>query len=273
MTAHKLPKSPLLFHLALLIGLLALSHAAYAADTPMATNAQQSAEQATPAYSGDDELWSAKVHVTRGREAAERGEIGLATLHLERARYLRPFDITIRQGLDLLRQQVQRQRMTTFHHARLTQGEAQGLWWWRLFHVLPTRMWAGIALFCLWAAFGFWLLGRRMTTSVTKDGLISASVISLLITLACLSCWTGAVRTSVRLEPGVVVQQNPQFFRAPDALAPAEKSSDLYEGGVVLIRGKDAQWMEIELVGQQRVWVAAHTVEPIAITPPSDSTR
>lgn len=224
-------------------------------------------------FSEEEKLWSAKCNVVQAREAAERGELGRAALHLERARYLRPFDIEIREGLDLLRQQVQRERMMKFNHARLTQGEPDGLWWWRLFHVLPTRIWAGIGLAGIWITFGFWLASRRMKTGVPKDIVWSSAAFNLLVALASFGCWVGAVRTSVHLEPGVVVQASPRFYRAPDELSAAEQSPELYEGAMVLIRSSDAQWLEIELAGQQRVWVAAHTVEPVAIAQHTDSAR
>lgn len=212
----------------------------------------------------EEQIWNAQYHVIQAHAAAERGELGVAALHLERARYLRPFDIEIRQGLDLLRQQVQRQRMMKFQHARMTQGEPNELWWWRLFHSMPSRIWAWGALIELWAAFVFWLILRRRPSGVTRDGFIAAAVTSLVFSIGSFICWDGAIRSAKQLEPGVIVERAPHFFTAPDSLASKDQSPDLYEGGVVLIRWQDDEWMEIELASQSRVWVKQGTVIPVA---------
>ena len=230
-----------------------------------AASAPSSPSATTPSLAPELRHWSAQYHVTRAHEAATDGALGTAALHLERARYLRPTDVQIREGLDLLRQQIQRERMTRHHQSSMTQGEPKGLWWWRIFHTLPSRIWAWAGLIELWLAVGLWLVVRRMPVTSMRDGVIAAAVVSFILSVASFSCWFGSVRSAERLEPGVVTDPAPRYFRAPDELASPAESADLYTGAVVLIHEMGDDWAEIELAGQQRVWVHARTVEPIAI--------
>lgn len=211
--------------------------------------------------------WNAKQNVQYAHDAAQRNAYGQAVLYLERARYLRPFDLDIRQGLILVRQQIQRNRMSRFRHVQLTQGEPDGLWWWRAFNVLPTRIWAGAALILLWTAFVLWLFVRRMRTSVPKDAFATTATLSLLLSIFASICWLGAARTMQNLEPGVVIDTQPHLFHAPDELSTPEQHPDLYEGAVVLIRNQSAGWTEIELAGRKRIWVENDTVAPIEPPP------
>lgn len=213
----------------------------------------------------DDEAWSVRYHVGEAQRLALEQRLGEATLHLERARYLRPFDLELRHGLDLLRQEVQRARMERFVQGRMTQGEPSDLWWWRLFHVLPSRVWAGGALVLMWAACTLWMLRRRMRSSVPRDAVSVSGVLSALLCVVFTLCWIGTIRTSSDLEPGVVVVKNPRYFHAPDELASTTFSPDLYEGAVVLIRGRQQNWSEIELANGERVWVHSHAVRGIAL--------
>lgn len=215
--------------------------------------------------SDDDEAWSVRYHVGEAQRLALEQRLGEATLHLERARYLRPFDLELRRGLDLLRQEVQRARMERFVQGRMTQGEPSDLWWWRLFHVLPSRVWAGGALVWMWAACALWMLRRRMRSSVPRDAVSVSGVLSALLCVVFTLCWVGTIRTSSDLEPGVIVVKNPRYFHAPDELASTMISPDLYEGAVVLIRGRQQDWSEVELANGERVWVHSHAVRGIAL--------
>lgn len=215
--------------------------------------------------------WSAKHNVQKAHASAQHNSYGQAILYLERARYLRPFDLDIRQGLVLVRQQIQRNRMNRFRHVQLTQGEPDGLWWWRAFNVLPTRIWAAAAMATLWMAFLLWLIVRRMRTGVPKDALATTAALSLLLSILAGICWFGAARTMHHLEPGVVIDTQPHLFHAPDELSTPQQHPDLYEGAVVLIRNQSADWTEVELAGRQRIWVGRDTVAPIE--PPQDKPR
>lgn len=229
------------------------------------SNAASALFAATRSLAPESRNWSAQYHVSRAHEAATDGALGVAALHLERARYLRPTDVQIRAGLDLLRQQIQRERMKLHHQSSMTQGEPRGLWWWRIFHTLPSRIWAWAGLAALWFAVGMWIVMRRMPISTLRDGVLAAAVVSFLLSVGSFSCWFGSVRSTERLEPGVVTDPAPRYFRAPDELASPAVSPDLYTGAVVLIHELGGDWAEVELAGQQRVWVHARTVEPIAI--------
>lgn len=207
--------------------------------------------------------WNAKKNVETAYLAAQSSAYGQALLHLERARYLRPFDLEIREGLDLVRQQIQRNRMNLFRHVQLTQGEPDGLWWWRAFNVLPTRIWAAGSLVTLWIAFLLWLVLRRMRTSVPKDAFATTAVLSLVLSIMSSMGWAGATYTMQNLEPGVIVDTQPHLFHAPDELSTPKQHPDLYEGAVVLIRNRSAGWTEVELAGRERIWVKHATVAPI----------
>lgn len=214
------------------------------------------------------ETWNAKSNVQQAYKAAEQERLGDALLYMERARYLRPFDLEIRQGLDLLRQRVQRNRMNRFRQVRLTQGEPDGLWWWRAFNVLPTRIWASVSMVCLWLAFILWLFVRRMQSGVRKDAVGTTATLNLLAAIFAATCWFGAARTTEQLEPGVITEANPELYHAPDELSEPMRHPDLYEGAVVLIRNQSATWTQIELAGRAKAWVLRDTVSPIEPEPP-----
>lgn len=226
---------------------------AESADTKETSDAQEDTAQA----------WNAQHNVQQAFLSAEAGAFGDAVLHMERARYLRPFDLEIRQGLDLLRQRVQRDRMNRFRHVRLTQGEPDGLWWWRAFNVLPTRIWATFALFTLWLAFILWRVVRRMDSSVRKDAVGTTATLNLLVAVFAATCWLGAARTTQLLEPGVIIDAEPELFHAPDELSEPMRHPDLYEGAVVLIRNQSSAWTQIELAGRAKAWVLRESVSPI----------
>lgn len=243
---------------------LLLTHALEQAHAATSVEADTAHKTRAPSGTADvQNPWNAKQNVQYAHEAAQRNAYGQAVLYLERARYLRPFDLDVRQGLLLVRQQIQRNRMSRFRHVQLTQGEPDGLWWWRAFNVLPTRIWAGAALVLLWAAFVLWLVVRRMRTSVPKDAFATTATLSLLLSIFAGICWFGAARTMEYLEPGVVIDTQPHLFHAPDELSTPEQHPDLYEGAVVLIRNQSAGWTEIELAGRKRIWVKLDTVAPI----------
>lgn len=206
---------------------------------------------------------SAKYNVQQAFLAAESKSYGNAILHMERARYLRPFDVEIRQALDLIRQQVQRNRMNRFRQMQLTQGEPDELWWWRAFNVLPTRIWAVAMLALLWASFLSWLIMRDMKTSVRKDAIATTATLTFVSAVLTAICWFGAVRTSENLEPAVVVDPNPRLYHAPDELSRPTHHPDLYEGAVVLLRTQSANWTQIELADKTSVWVKREIVVPI----------
>lgn len=209
------------------------------------------------------DAWNARHNVQQAFQAAESKAYGDAILHMERARYLRPFDLEIRQGLDLIRQRVQRNRMNRFRQMRLTQGEPDELWWWRAFNVLPTRMWAAATLALLWCAFLFWLILRRMKTSVRKDAVATTATLSFVSAVLAAVCWFGAARTSENLDPAVVVEPSPRLYHAPDELSKPTHHPDLYEGAVVLIRNQSSNWTQIELAGKTKIWVKREIVVPI----------
>lgn len=216
--------------------------------------------------SGDQDtvdVWNARHNVQQAVYAAETKAYGHAVLSMERARYLRPFDLEIHRGLDLLRQRVQRNRMNRFRQMRLTQGEPDELWWWRAFNVLPTRIWAVSSLATLWIAFLLWLVVRRMETSVRKDAVGTSATLFLILSFLTAFCWIGAIRTTQTLEPAVVIDADPRLYHAPDELARPTRHPDLYEGAVVLIRNQSSHWTQIELAGKMKVWVKRDIVAPI----------
>lgn len=214
-----------------------------------------------------ENIWSVRHHLVEAQRFALDQQLGQATLHMEQARYLQPFSIELRQGLDLLRQEVQQARMARFIQGRMTQGEPAELWWWRLFHTLPSRVWAWAALVLLWSACGLWMLRRKMRTSVQRDMVSVMAVGSALLFGITLACWAGAVRTSSALEPGVIVAQNPRYYAAPDELAVSAISPDLYEGAVVVVRGHQQEWAEVELANRARVWIHRDAVSRIEVCP------
>lgn len=211
----------------------------------------------------EESVWSAQYNVYKAVEAAKLQKDGWAVFYLERARYLRPYDQSIRVGLDAARQRVQRHRIEYFRNFHITQGEVEGLWWWRVFHILPTRLWAAGALVGVWMSILLWWFSLRLQTGVPKDAFRTASVIFSIVCVLSIACWVGAAQTSRALKPAVIVASKPLMYDSPDELSSAKETPDLYEGAVVLIHDESSHWTKLELAGKKRIWVHRDIVAPI----------
>lgn len=206
----------------------------------------------------------AHYNVAQAKLHAEAGELGLARLHLERARWLKPFDLQLQRGLSAVNWQVQRLRMERFNNARLTQGEPSNVWTWRLFNVVPTRIWAYLMLGSTWMACLMVVLFRQMRRSLRRDAVALSAGLSMLLGIVGVTGWIGCLLTGSALQPAVVVTPNALAWSAPDAMVQPTSNPDLYEGAVVLIRSEDGEWIELELSDGERVWTKRSAAREIS---------
>lgn len=263
------------FACALLVAAMAVnaSHALAAAPTPSDVRATSTTAGDTSydtQTSGDANhsiplAYDARNNIARARSYAEENELGRSLLHMERARYLRPFNLDIRQGLALVNYQVQRARMERFAHDRLTQGEPRLLWTWRMFHAVPAKVWAWVLLLGIWFSCGLLLLRLRMQRSLARDAVAGGLVFSICTAITGLICWIGALTTYDRFRPGIITDPQVVAWSAPDALITPVANPDLYDGAVVLIRTQEEEWTEVELVDRERVWIPHTSVHAVMI--------
>lgn len=211
----------------------------------------------------EENPWYTTAHFNAGLAAARAGELGFAILHLERARYLRPFSGEIRKTLSLVRQQAQRERMEHYAGEDLTRGEPSALTFWRMFNALPHRLWVYIGGSALWLAALLVLLRWRMVVGVRRDIVSTVAGFSALVALVALSAWGGAISTTRSFTPAVVTDAEPGYRRAPDELSRVERDGELYEGAVVLIHGTSGAWVEIEIAEGRHVWVEPEQLQHI----------
>lgn len=203
----------------------------------------------------EENPWYTTAHFNAGLAAARAGELGFAVLHLERARYLRPFSGEIRKTLSLVRQQTQRERMERYPGKDLTRGEPSALTFWRMFNALPHRLWVYIGGSALWLAALLVILRWRMVVGVRRDIVSTVAGFAALVSLLALSAWGGAISTTRSFTPAVVTDAEPGYRHAPDDLSRVERDGEIYEGAVVLIHGTSGRWVEIEIAEGRHVWV------------------
>lgn len=206
----------------------------------------------------------ASYNVQMAKEYAEAGQIGFAKLHLERARWLRPFDIEIQRGLKIINWHVQHDRMERFPDARLTQGEPRTLWTWRLFNSVPTRIWAWTLLASVWISCGLLMLRRAMRKSLRRDAVAIGAILSIVVAVCAMIGWIGCVITGSTLRPAVVVGSRVMAWSAPDAMVTPQNNPDLYEGAVVVVRTEDGDWAELQLSDAERVWTKRDNIRQIS---------
>lgn len=206
----------------------------------------------------------ASYNVQKAKEYAEAGQIGFAKLHLERARWVRPFDIEIQRGLKMVNWHVQHDRMERFTDSRLTQGEPRSLWTWRLFNSVPTRIWAWTLLASVWISCGLLMLRRAMRKSLRRDAVAIGAILSIVVAVCAMIGWIGCVITGTTMRPAVVVGSRVMAWAAPDAMVTPQNNPDLYEGAVVIVRTEDGDWVELQLSDSERVWTKRDNIRQIS---------
>lgn len=197
------------------------------------------------------------------RRYAEQDALGVAILQLERAHRAAPRDRGIDDALAIARAEASRRRAEAVGSAVMVEGESPRIARWRFFGGLQVGVYAATLLLGVWLACGALVLARRSagTRRDLAGWAVGAGVLSALIGAI---GWVGATWTAAEVTPGVVVVAEPRWRDAPDDLAPARRSPNLYEGGVVELGETREAWQELLLVDGTRGWVALDEVVPIA---------
>lgn len=198
---------------------------------------------------------------------ARADRVGEAVLYIERALALAPLDRGIQDTRLIVQREARARRIEAAGSRTLTEGEPPGVTRWRFFALLPTGTYAGLVLGASWLCFGLLAVRRRTRPGGWRDGLAVGAAFALLVLVGAGSMWAGRAFTARHTEPAVVVAADPRFRDAPDELSRPRNHADLYEGGVVLIRDRRDEWVQIELVGGDLVWVDRAIARPLVAAP------
>jgi hypothetical protein len=207
---------------------------------------------------------SAALYHNVGTSWSLAGEPGRAIWALERARLLDPGDPDTAHNLEVTRQRVRVERVRRTRGARLTEGEPEGLFWFRLLTAREGSWWVWLAL--LTWALGWALLAwrRRLPAGGRKDGVTVAASLLLVVGLALVGALTARAAVIAQVHPGVVLAQGAQLARAPVVTATRERHPDLYAGAVVrVLERRSDGWSHVRLVDGTQGWLTSQEVAPV----------
>lgn len=217
--------------------------AAAAGDWAGAASAWEDARKILPAS-------SAQLSYDLGTAYAHLGELGYATVHLERARRADPH----------LAQDAQRNLAIVRRHAELTAAaesrelsDAPG-WKDRVLVAFASSFFAWLALVSGWTAFCAWLLRRPLAPGSRGAGGLGALVLvgTLLFTLSTLGHTiardsSSVAREMIVLEPGLPAREGPGSHQA--AAFKIEAGSRVFE------EERRSGWVMVRLPGGLAGWV------------------
>lgn len=194
-----------------------------------------------------------------GTAASFSEDYGRAIWALERARLLDPRNDDIQHNLDVTRQRVRVRRMQNLTTGKLTDGEPDGVVWFR------TLTWAtegeiGLLIVLLnLLTFGALALRRRLPEGGLRDGagvLVGLLAILLTTTLAFGVAQSWA-RASVRV--GVILDADVPLHVAPSATAEHKPHPDLFNGATVRILDQRSDgWTQIQVVDGKTGWLLSN---------------
>jgi len=198
-----------------------------------------------------------------GLRYAHENRLGLAILHLERARSGAPLDREIQDALQKTRQEARRQRAEAHAGVTLIEGEPSRVLWWRFFRTLPKSVYAYGMLGGIWILFAALTARRRARIGPGRDVSTVIAICAALLVLASATMLGGYMRSADAVRPAIVIAESPAYRSAPDELAPRQRSPNLYPGATVLIAAERPEWVHIELADGERVWVDRRVVTAI----------
>ena len=204
----------------------------------------------------------AAAHVL-GLRYAHAGQIGLATLYLERSHLLAPLQRETGDALHTVRREARRRRAESMPSQIIMEGEPPGVFWWRFFHVFSMRVYAMGVLLSLWAFFGLLALWRRMDATGRRDAVLVVALGIAFIGVNAGVFWAGATWTTNNHEPAVVVASSPRFVDAPDEISRSRRQANLYEGAIAVIIEDRDDWRLLQLVDGEEVWVRANVARSV----------
>jgi hypothetical protein len=200
-------------------------------------------------------------------ERAEAGDLGESILALERARVVSPGDRGVEDTLLLAQREARRRRAEAAGKAVIVEGEPPAVAWWRAARRMRLLNAQSLTLAFVWLAFGGWLLRRRLPQSGRRDAALVVAVLSSGVALIGLMLVVGNAWTAVTVRPAIVLSEEPTWRESPDELQRARRSTELFEGAVVLVRERRTDWTKIEIVSGNTGWVRRGTVECIEDCP------
>lgn len=204
---------------------------------------------------------AASLYYNAGTSWSLAQEPGRALWALERAHLLDPADEDIAHNLDVTRQRVRVERVRSTRGARLTEGEPEGLFWFRLLTSWSGAGWLWLAL--LSHALGWALLAwrRRLEPGGRKDGVTVAASLLLALGLALVGALAARAVVIAQVQPGVVLAQGAQLAQAPVVTARREHHPDLYAGAVVrVLERRSDGWSHVRLVDGTQGWLTSQEV-------------
>jgi hypothetical protein len=235
---------------------------------------QESGNEQTRSPSESLAEWQAKVGemplnvdvlFNAGLAAAHAGKLGYARLYVERAHVLQPFDREITDTRNVIKRAVGRQHIEQLEGDEYTEGTPDGIGTWRVTRILPQTLSAILLVLSLWLAAVAYIFFRSSSNRLRRNLSIGAITLLLIVTAISGLLWGGARWTADRVTPAVVVDANPVYQEAPDALDSTRTSRELYEGALVAIEASTEGWKRIRLADEQSVWVESEVVR--ALTP------
>ncbi|NNF21102.1 MAG: SH3 domain-containing protein [Saprospiraceae bacterium] len=228
-------------------------------------DAMQRFEKANQSYKDNDYLsaidiynellkegWrTAELEYNLGNAYFQTNEIGLAVLHFERAKQLKPGDKLIAANLDLARNKVESDiiEVPDFVLLRIWNSVSTILspWGWMILQVLLCI--ASLISIYMWR-FGH---GRRDRII----GFVTGSLFLLLFLLA-LTAGHWRANNMDSANDGIVLQQS-FLYSGPDERSDQLKSLPI--GEKVEVVDKVGEWYKVELLNKEKGWVSSFSLE------------
>ncbi|MFT6400652.1 MAG: hypothetical protein ACJAYU_005430 [Bradymonadia bacterium] len=195
-----------------------------------------------------------------GLEAARADELGFAVLRFEQAHRLVPLDREIQDARAAAQSEARHRRADEHSSQSFIEGEPSRATWWRFFGAFHPDTYALLVLGGTWLFFGLVIIRRTKTQAAITDALAVGAVAAFATVIGGAVMWVGYGATQ---DSGVavVVADDVRFREAPDELARPRTQPNLYRGAVVILRAERDDFMRIQLVDGEQVWVREGAVE------------
>ncbi len=186
---------------------------------------------------------------------------GRALWALERARVLRPGDEAIGHNLEVMRQRVRVGRLRNARAARLTEGEPDGLFWFRLGTSWSTSLFLIVVLLCNALGWGLLALRRRGEEGGRKDALTVAATLCLVVAFLGTSALVMRAVAVSQVKVGITLEAEAQLAVSPVVTSQKARHPDLFEGAVVrVLERRSDGWVHVGLVDGTQGWVTDQEV-------------
>lgn len=192
-----------------------------------------------------------------GTAYAHLGELGFATLHLERARRAEPaLEEDARRNLAIVRRQAE--IAAAAESRELSQASG---WSDQVLAAFASQVMAWLALIAGWLSFGAWVVGRRLDSSRGASGLGAVAVLGAFIFLvtglghAIARDSAAVAREMIVLHEGLEAREGPGSHQAA--------AFTIAAGSRVLEEERRSGWVMVRLPGGLAGWVESEGVARI----------